>query len=227
MMSKSFFITGTDTDVGKTLVARTLLHAFASRGIVCAGYKPVSAGCTATPEGLRNQDALLLQRAASLPLPYELVNPFAYAPPIAPHIAAAEAGRPIALAGLSAGLRAIEQVGAELILVEGAGGWCLPLGGGALLSDWVARERLPVILVVGMRLGCLNHALLTVAAIRSMGLPVAGWVANRLDPQMSRYGENLAALRELLSAPFLGEIPFVDKPLEADLRGCLDLAPLL
>ncbi len=118
---KSFFITGTDTDVGKTLVARTLLREFSAQGIKCAGYKPISAGCARTPDGLRNLDAVLLQEAASLPLPYEVVNPFAYEPPIAPHIAASEARQPITLDGLSDGLRKIEQAGAEITVVEGAG----------------------------------------------------------------------------------------------------------
>lgn len=227
IMIKSFFITGTDTDVGKTLVARTLLREFAAQGIRCAGYKPISAGCARTPDGLRNQDALLLQGAASLSLPYERVNPFAYEPPIAPHIAAREVGESISLEGLSAGLRSIEQAGAELILVEGAGGWFLPLDRTHLLSDWVKQENLPVIVVVGAKLGCLNHALLTFAAIRNMDLPIAGWVINRVHREMSHYQENLDTLRGLLPAPFLGEIPFVNKPLEADLGGCLDLSPLL
>lgn len=226
-MVKSFFITGTDTDVGKTLVARTLLRELAAQGISCAGYKPISAGCARTAEGLRNQDALLLQAAASLPLPYDLVNPFAYEPPIAPHIAAREVGESIPLSGLSAGLRAIKQAGAELVIVEGAGGWFLPLDRTYLLSDWVRQENLPVIVVVGAKLGCLNHALLTFAAIRNMDLPIAGWVINRLDEHMSHYQENLDTLRGLLPAPFLGEIPFVNNPLEADLRGCLDISPLL
>ncbi|MGY6037730.1 dethiobiotin synthase [Aeromonas sp. AE23HZ002T15] len=226
-MAKSFFVTGTDTDVGKTLVARTLLQEFAALGIPCAGYKPISAGCARTAEGLRNQDALQLQGAASLKLPYDLVNPFAYEPPIAPHIAAREVGESIELDGLSAGLRAIEQAGAELVIVEGAGGWFLPLDRTHLLSDWVKQQNLPVIVVVGAKLGCLNHALLTFAAIRNLDLPIAGWVINRLDEGMSHYPENLDTLRGLLPAPFLGEIPFVNNPLEADLRGCLDVSPLL
>lgn len=226
-MTRSYFVTGTDTDVGKTQVARTLLQAFAARGIRCAGYKPVSVGCTPTPEGLRNLDALLLQQAASLPLPYERVNPYAFEPPIAPHIAAREVGESISLAGLSEGLREIEASGAELVIVEGAGGWCLPLDHQHLLSDWVAREDLSVILVVGARLGCLNHALLTVAAIRQQGLRIAGWVVNRVDPHMSRYEENLGTLKALLPAPFLGEIPFVEAVHEADLCGYLDVEPLL
>ena len=135
-MVRSYFITGTDTDVGKTLVARTLLQAFAARGIVCAGYKPISAGCVRTPEGLRNLDAQLLQAAASLPLSIDSVNPYAFEPPIAPHIAAREVGETIPFAGLSAGLREIERAGAELVIVEGAGGWfcrwitsiCCPTG---------------------------------------------------------------------------------------------------
>lgn len=119
---KSFFITGTDTDVGKTLVARTLLCEFSAQGIRCAGYKPVSAECASTPDGRHNLDAVLLQEASSLPLPYEVVNPFAYEPPIAPHIAVSEARQPISMQGLSEGLRKIEQAGTELTVVEGAGG---------------------------------------------------------------------------------------------------------
>ena len=141
-------------------------------------------------------------------------------------LAALEGGACIPVEGLSAGLREIERAGAELVIVEGAGGWFLPLDHQHLLSDWVALERLPVILVVGAKLGCLNHALLTCAAIRHQGLTLAGWVVNRVDPHMSRYPENLATLKALLPAPFLGEIPFVDQPLEADLRGCLDISPL-
>lgn len=224
---KSFFITGTDTDVGKTLVARTLLREFSAQGIRCAGYKPVSAGCARTPDGLRNLDAVLLQEAASLALPYDLVNPFAYEPPIAPHIAASEVRQPIDMQGISEGLRKIEQAGAELTVVEGAGGWYLPLDRQHLMSDWVKQENMAVIMVVGAKLGCLNHALLTFAAIRNDNLPVAGWVINRLHGAMSHYQENLDTLRGLLPAPFLGEIPFVNNPLEADLRGRLDISPLL
>ncbi|MEL3925833.1 dethiobiotin synthase [Aeromonas enteropelogenes] len=224
---KSFFITGTDTDVGKTLVARTLLRELSAQGIRCAGYKPVSAGCARTPDGLRNLDAVLLQEAASLALPYDLVNPFAYEPPIAPHIAASEVRQPIDMQGISEGLRKIEQAGAELTVVEGAGGWYLPLDRQHLMSDWVKQENMAVIMVVGAKLGCLNHALLTFAAIRNDNLPVAGWVINRLHGAMSHYQENLDTLRGLIPAPFLGEIPFVNNPLEANLQGRLDISPLL
>ncbi|MFQ2222846.1 dethiobiotin synthase [Aeromonas enteropelogenes] len=224
---KSFFITGTDTDVGKTLVARTLLREFSAQGIRCAGYKPVSAGCARTSDGLRNLDAVLLQEAASLALPYDLVNPFAYEPPIAPHIAASEVRQPIDMQGISEGLRKIELAGAELTVVEGAGGWYLPLDRQHLMSDWVKQENMAVIMVVGAKLGCLNHALLTFAAIRNDNLPVAGWVINRLHGAMSHYQENLDTLRGLIPAPFLGEIPFVNNPLEANLQGRLDISPLL
>lgn len=152
-MVKSFFITGTDTDVGKTLVARTLLLEFVAHGIQCAGYKPISAGCARTPDGLRNLDAVLLQEAANLSLPYDMVNPYAFEPPIAPHIAASEARDAITLKGLSDGLRQIEQAGAELVVVEGAGGWFLPLDRKHLLSDWVKQENIPVIMVVGGQAG--------------------------------------------------------------------------
>ncbi|MFM4802765.1 dethiobiotin synthase [Aeromonas bivalvium] len=222
----TFFITGTDTDVGKTLVTRALLQGLSAEGLACAGYKPVSAGCEPTPEGLRNRDALLLQQAASVALPYEWVNPFAYAPPIAPHIAATQAGQPIDEAGITAGLRRIEGSSADWVLVEGAGGWHLPLNEHRLLSDWVAQQRLPVVLVVGAKLGCLNHALLTLAAIEQAGLSLAGWVMNRLPCGMSCYEENLATLRQRLPAPLLGEIPTLSDPDSANLREYINISLL-
>nr|WP_042042938.1 dethiobiotin synthase [Aeromonas rivuli] len=225
-MMTTFFITGTDTDVGKTLVSRALLQAASAQGRSCVGYKPISAGCEPTPQGLRNRDALQLQQAASLSLPYEWVNPFAYAPPIAPHIAAAQVGQPIVEAELTAGLRRLENNGAELVLVEGAGGWHLPLNAQRLLSDWVSDLRLPVVLVVGAKLGCLNHALLTLAAIEQAGLLLAGWVMNRLPCGMSCYEENLATLRQRLPAPLLGEIPILSEPDSANVQEYLDISLL-
>ena len=206
-MGTSYFITGTDTDVGKTLVARTLLLALAARGIRCAGYKPVSAGCTRTPEGLRNLDALLLQRAATVALPYEQVNPFAFEPAIAPHVAAREAGVTLAVPELLAAMRNVLQQNADFTLIEGAGGWRVPLSGQANLSDLAIALKLPVILVVGVRLGCISHALLSAEAIARDGLQLAGWVANIIEPRTSRLEENLASLAERLPAPCLGRVP--------------------
>lgn len=204
----SYFITGTDTGVGKTLVACALLRAFAGKGLRVAGFKPVAAGCDA--DG-RNDDARALQAASSVPLNYELVNPYCFAQAIAPHIAASFSGERIEFARILAAYRELAAQ-ADEVIVEGAGGFLVPLNdrqGGAEL----ARElNLPVILVVGMRLGCLNHALLTVEAIAARGLVLAGWVANVLDAQMPALQDNVAALRERITAPLLGTVPCLAEP---------------
>lgn len=204
----SYFITGTDTGVGKTLVGCALLRAFAGKGLRVAGFKPVAAGCDA--DG-RNDDARALQAASSVPLNYELVNPYCFAQAIAPHIAASFSGERIEFSGILAAYRELAAQ-ADEVIVEGAGGFLVPLNdrqGGAEL----ARElNLPVILVVGMRLGCLNHALLTVEAIAARGLVLAGWVANVLDAQMPALQDNVAALRERITAPLLGAVPRLAEP---------------
>lgn len=226
-MARTFFITGTDTDVGKTLVACALLREWTAMGYRAVGYKPVSAGCANTLQGLRNLDAMLLQEAGNVELPYEAINPIAYEPPIAPHIAAEESGRPIETDVITQGLRRLEASEADFVLVEGAGGWHLPLDRQHLLSHWVRQQNLPVILVVGAKLGCLNHALLTFDAIRREGLPVAGWIMNRLHPDMSHYQQNLDTLRGLLPAPFLGEMPWLSENQREMTHGFLDISPLL
>ncbi|MBZ6071121.1 MULTISPECIES: dethiobiotin synthase [Aeromonas] len=226
-MAKTFFITGTDTDVGKTQVACALLRELAALDYKAAGYKPISAGCARTPQGLRNLDALLLQEAGNVDLPYEAINPIAYEPPIAPHIAAEECHSPISLETITSGLHRLQQSEADVVLVEGAGGWYLPLDRQHLLSDWVREQNLPVILVVGAKLGCLNHALLTFEAIRREGLPVVGWVMNRVTPEMSHYRQNLDTLRGLLPAPFLGEMPWLPEHRRHETSGLLDVSPLL
>ena len=226
-MTKTFFITGTDTEVGKTVSTVALLRAANKLGLLTAAYKPVASGCDLMEEGLCNQDVVMLQKNTSLRLAYEQLVGYCFEPHIAPHIASDECGVPIELDVLSQGLTRLKETDADMIFVEGAGGWRLPIGQGNFLSDWVRHEDLPVILVVGARLGCLNHALLTVAAIRQQGLRIAGWVVNRVDPHMSRYEENLGTLKALLPAPFLGEIPFVEAVHEADLCGYLDVEPLL
>lgn len=225
-MTQAYFVTGTDTDVGKTLVACALLREWVAAGRCAVGYKPVAAGCEQTDQGLRNGDALQLQAAGNLALPYEAINPIAFAPPIAPHIAARECGQPICVETISRGFRQLQQSGADRVLVEGAGGWHLPLNQDSLLSDWVQQQGLPVILVVGARLGCLNHALLTAEAIRARGLPLAGWVMNRVSPEMNRYQENLETLRQCLNAPLLGEIPWLAPNQRAATAGMLDISLL-
>lgn len=224
-MNQSFFVTGTDTDVGKTYVSRLLLKAFNHIGQTTAGFKPVSAGCEATLEGLRNEDALILQQAASIDLPYDLVNPIALEPPVAPHLAAKEIGRAISLDELTSAYQQIQHYQPDITLVEGAGGWRLPLGQGKYLSDFAIQHKVPVILVVGMRLGCLNHALLTAEAIQNDGLHLAGWVANHIDPNMSLQQENLQSLAQLINAPLLASVPFNGTSEAADISIDVSLLP--
>lgn len=200
------FITGTDTEVGKTWVAVGLVHALRAAGERVAVMKPVAAGCEATAQGLRNEDAEALMAASGLALDYRTVNPYALAPAIAPHIAAEEAGVTIDMTVLEGAYRAL-AADADRVVVEGAGGWRVPLGAGAMMSDIPRVLDLPVVLVVGMRLGCLNHAFLTAEAIARDGLTLAGWVANRVTPEMNRFEQNLRALHDGLAAPCLGVVP--------------------
>lgn len=205
---KSFFITGTDTGVGKTVVTCALLRAFAAAGKSTLGLKPVASGCAATHDGLRNDDALALMAAATVKLPYAQVNPLAFAAPLAPHLAADREGKRIRVAQLAGLVRgALTQARADVTLVEGAGGWRVPLNDAETLADFARELQLPVILVVGLRLGCINHALLTAEAILRDGVPLAGWVANCIDPQMEAREENIQALRTRLPAPLLGVMP--------------------
>ena len=206
-MSPAYFITGTDTDVGKTTIAAGLLYAAREAGLSTAAGKPVASGCEMTSKGLRNADALALMAESSVELTYDEVNPFAFEPPIAPHIAAREAGAVVSVQSLLGPMRHILAKKADFTLIEGAGGWRVPLSGQDSLSDLAQRLDLPVILVVGVRLGCISHALLTAEAIARDGLQLAGWVANIIGPKNSRLEENLATLAERLPAPCLGRVP--------------------
>jgi dethiobiotin synthetase len=206
-LRRGIFVTGTDTGVGKTLVSTALLRALKSRGLKVAGMKPVASGCEPTPEGLRNEDALALRREQSVPFPYDVVNPFAFAPAIAPHIAAAQAGIAIDLGRIVAAFELL-QARSDMVIVEGAGGWLAPISDAAGMQELAGALRIPVLLVVGLRLGCLNHALLTARAIESSGSALCGWVANRLDPAFSHWEENVGTLRRRLSAPLLGIVQY-------------------
>ena len=188
----AFFVTGTDTEIGKTTIAAGLLHAARSAGLSTAAAKPVASGCEPTAQGLRNGDALVLLGQCSLALAYEQVNPLAFAPAIAPHLAAREAGVELSAARLHEAVREVLALQADFTLVEGAGGWRVPLLGRENLSDLARLLALPVVLVVGVRLGCINHALLSAEAILGDGLALVGWVANVVDPATSRLEENLA-----------------------------------
>ena len=204
-MTRGWFVTGTDTGVGKTRVAAGLVAAFRRQGHRVAGMKPVASGCVATPDGLRNEDALALIDASGLDLPYDWVNPYAFAPPIAPHIAAADVGQPIRFAPLKQALERLHSH-ADCVVVEGVGGWRVPLGPDGDVADLAVALGLPVVLVVGLRLGCLNHAALTMADVRRTGVGVAGWVASAVDPEFARATDNLATLGDIMATPCLGVV---------------------
>ncbi|HEX9707471.1 MAG TPA: dethiobiotin synthase [Steroidobacteraceae bacterium] len=210
-MTRSFFVTGTDTGVGKTLVTAALLRCLRDAGVAVAGMKPVAAGVVAGPEGPANEDALLLQSESSVRHPYATVNPWLFTPAIAPHIAAAEAGIAIDTDRIVAAHRRLAG-SAEIVLAEGAGGFLVPLGADRSCAELPGLLGMEVLLVVGLRLGCLNHALLTAEAIASRGLPLAGWIGNCIDPKFSRREANVATLTERLAAPCLGIVPWMPVP---------------
>ncbi|ANG61860.1 dethiobiotin synthase [Marinobacterium aestuarii] len=227
MAKHNFFVAGTDTDAGKTLVSTGILQAANRLGLQTIGLKPVAAGSEETPEGLRNDDALKLQQAASIKLGYDSVNPITLAAAVAPHIAAAQVGRSLSADRIAALCRGSMMQRADLLLIEGAGGWRVPLNGREMLSRVPQLLETPVILVIGMKLGCINHALLSAEAIVRDGLRIAGWVANRIDPHMACYEDNLATLRGLFQAPLLGEVPYLANPTPEAVADCLDLSALL
>lgn len=210
---ETLFVTGTDTGVGKTLAASALIRRMRTEGLNARGYKPVASGAEMTPHGLRNEDALALLEAegvaAGCPQTvYARTNPYCFVPPIAPHIAALEAGQRIDRARLDAGHAAL-AADADCVVVEGAGGWHVPLNDAAdgkafSFSDWVAAHDWPVVLVVGLRLGCINHALLSAESV-SRRCRLLGWIANRLPPEMPRVEENISILKRLMPVPCIGE----------------------
>jgi dethiobiotin synthetase len=201
------FVTGTDTGVGKTRIAAALCVAYAAQGKRVAAMKPVASGCMQTSAGLRNEDAEALRAAMTVRAAYGDVNPYAFEPAIAPHIAAMEAGCPIDF-GLLDGCYERLCLQSDVIIVEGAGGWLAPLDATRTFADLAVRWQLDVILVVGLRLGCLNHALLTAEAIEARGLKLAGWVGNSVDPDFERREANTDTLRSRLAANCLGIFPY-------------------
>ncbi len=207
----SFYVTGTDTGVGKTVASCAVLHALRAKGLRAVGMKPVASGCEHIDGQWRNEDALALQ-AASDPQPrYEELNPYALPLPLAPEIAAAEAGVEVRLAPLTAAFERLRGQ-ADAIVVEGVGGWAAPLSGSLDQVDLVRAWGLPVLMVVGLRLGCLNHARLTARAIVADGCHLAGWIASEIDPDMQRADENFGLLRARLSAPCWGRLPRLPEP---------------
>lgn len=229
---KRFFVTGTDTDVGKTLVSVALLRGLKHKGLSTAALKPVAAGCEYSIDEsgnniLLNEDALALQKAMTANLPYTSVNPLALAPAIAPHIAAAQIKKTITVEGLVKECKQALNSDCDALLIEGAGGWRVPLNESETLADFAQILGAPVILVVGVRLGCISHAILTAEAIIRDGLNVVAWVANQVDADMPVAKENIATLKERFDFPFLGHIPFLSNPSAIDTSKFLDIDKIL
>ena len=226
MSGTGYFVTGTDTGVGKTCIAAALLHGCAARGLRTVGMKPVAAGCDWRNGVAYWDDVEQLVAASSVQAESAWVNPYRFEPPIAPHLAATQAGVTIQLDVIVAAYRAL-QAQADVVVVEGAGGWLVPLNPQHSMADLASQLGLPVILVVGMRLGCINHALLTVAAIAQSGVPLAGWIANQTLPAMPAFNGNLASLRARIAAPLLGVVPWLAVPDQKRIAIHLDLDAIL
>ncbi|KRW81979.1 dethiobiotin synthase [Marinobacter sp. P4B1] len=231
MAKKTYFVTGTDTGVGKTIVAAAILEAAKAQGKRTLAMKPIASGCDQTPDGLRNEDALMLQAAITEQLAYDAINPIAMEPAIAPHVAAQQAGKQLSAQRLVGFCRGMQIRPADLMLVEGAGGWRVPLNDRETYAAVPRELKLPVILVVPLKLGCINHAMLTVEAIQNDGLTVAGWVANHPEPEtMSCEQETLSYLVNHIPAPCLGILPGLDdtptERLPARLAEFLNISPL-
>ncbi|HVY83299.1 MAG TPA: dethiobiotin synthase [Steroidobacteraceae bacterium] len=205
--ARGVFIAGTDTEVGKTRVAVAIVRALVGVGLKVAAMKPVAAGAVQTADGLRNADALDLQAAANVAAPYRTVNPFCLPEPTSPHIAARSAGIRVEIPVIEREYATLASR-ADLVVVEGAGGWLAPIGEAETMADIARALNLPVVLVVALRLGCLNHALLTARAVRAAGLPLAGWVANGIQPHFPHAAETIAYLERALAAPLLESVAF-------------------
>jgi len=211
---QGYFITATDTDVGKTWVTLGLMAGLRKRGAVVTGMKPVASGCDITESGPRNKDARMLMEQAVVRHDYALVNPYAFVPAIAPHIAARQAGVCISMEHIRNSFQQLRS-GSDYALVEGIGGWRVPLNERETLVDLVRVLGLPVILVVGMRLGCINHALLSTESILADGVALHGWVANRIDPGYEQAEDTITTLSHRIPAPLLGQVPYLER-LDAD-----------
>jgi len=224
---RGIFVTGTDTGVGKTVVATALIRTLARSGLRVAGMKPVASGAALTQDGLRNADALALMRASNVAAPYEVVNPYCFSAPIAPHIAAQEQRVVVDLALLRERYATLAAF-ADCVVVEGAGGWLSPVSITASMADVAAALALPVVLVVGLKLGCLNHAFLTARAIGAHAAGLAGWIGNRIDPEFERAAENIATLEGHL-APAAAIVPYAaasPDSVELPVRAARDLMGL-
>ncbi|NBO10854.1 MAG: dethiobiotin synthase [Methylophilaceae bacterium] len=208
---QGFFVTGTDTDVGKTYIATALVRHFAKQGYQTVGMKPVAAGCETVSGELRNSDVTALVAASNVKALIGDVNPYAFEPAIAPHIAAEQSGVVISMAKIKQAFDAL-QAQADVVVVEGAGGFRVPLNREETMADLAVQLNLPVIMVVGIRLGCINHALMTAGSIRATGLNLVGWVANRIDPNMPALEENIATLKAMIKAPCIADVSWDEPP---------------
>jgi dethiobiotin synthetase len=208
LMNQSWFITGTDTEVGKTWYTLAFIQHLKNQGLQVAGMKPIASGSELTEAGLRNSDALQILKTSGLDVPYDWVNPYAFAPPIAPHLAAAAVGQTIELERI---ITQSQQLAAqaEALVIEGVGGWRVPVNETESLKDIVLALDVPVILVVGLRLGCINHALLSAETIISDGCTLAGWVANPIDPDFDAQA-SIETIKERLQAPLLAQMPYLE-----------------
>lgn len=224
-MTKTYFVTGTDTEIGKTMSSCALLQAANLHGFNTVGYKPVASGSEMTPQGLRNSDALQLQVNSRVSVPYEQTNPIIFEAPTSPHIVSEKMNQPIQFSVMSDGLRNLQQQ-ADWVLVEGAGGWYTPLSSEQMYADWVVEHQLPVILVVGVKLGCINHAVLTAQAVMAAGLSLVGWIANEVEPAGIYQQEYLTALKRMIEAPCLGIIPHIENHSFNDIGKYLDISAL-
>lgn len=203
----SLFVTGTDTDVGKTYISVAIIDLLKQKGLRVAAMKPIASGCDTTEAGLRNDDALQLIQHANVDLPYDTINPYAFQAAIAPHIAAQQKNINIDLNKIKQNFELIQQQ-SDAVVVEGAGGWLVPINNTQTMADLAKVLNLPIILVVGIRLGCINHALLTVEAIKQSGLPLMGWVANNIE--INAQSEQIVSILKLkITAPLLAEVPFL------------------
>ena len=207
----AYFITGTDTDVGKTYIASALIKHFCKQGLISVGMKPVAAGAELVDGHLLNSDVTDLINAGNVNAERNLINPYVFAPAIAPHIAAEQVGVSVSLDRIQQAFDALQSL-AEVVVVEGAGGFRVPINRQETMADLAVKLNLPIILVVGVRLGCINHALMTAASIRAAGLNLVGWVANRIDPNMQVIEENIATLNAMLKAPCIADLAWGEQP---------------
>lgn len=210
-MNQAYFVTGTDTGSGKTTIASALIRHFVNQGLQTVGMKPIASGCDFVDGQAINEDVTALVRASNVNAPKAIVNPYRFMPAIAPHIAASQAGVNIDTQVILDAYHQLSRM-ADVVIVEGAGGFLVPINADQTLADLAIQLDIPIILVVGMRLGCINHALLTVEAVKSRGLTLAGWVANQVDPHMAEFEANLQTLQQRIEIPCLGVVGYGQSP---------------